>query len=301
VRRASGPVFMFCAPGLIFDGSEGVGSSFHLLRSRTHFQRFRGRRVLFSCFALPDLFSAVPTVSGPIFMFCGPRHVFGRAEGVGSYFHVLRSRTRFRRCGGRQVAFSCFASPYSFWAIPKASDPVFMLFAPGLVSAVPRTSAPVFMFCAPEIIFDGTDGVRSRFHFLRSRTRFRRCGGRRGPFYVLRSRTRFRRFRGRRVPFSCFAFPYSFLAIPRASGPLFMLCAPGFIFGSAEGVGFCFHDLRSRTRFRRHRGCRLPFPCFARPNSFSVVPTASGPVIMFSVPDTAVRRASGPVLMYCAP
>jgi hypothetical protein len=55
-----GPIFMFCAPGLVYGGTEGVGSRLHVLRSRTRFRRFRGRRVSFSSFALPESFSAVP-------------------------------------------------------------------------------------------------------------------------------------------------------------------------------------------------------------------------------------------------
>jgi hypothetical protein len=51
--------FLFCTPGLIFEGTEDVGSSFHVSRSRTHFQRYRGRQVPFSCVALLDLFCAV--------------------------------------------------------------------------------------------------------------------------------------------------------------------------------------------------------------------------------------------------
>jgi hypothetical protein len=54
--EAVGPVFMFCALGLIFGGTEGAGSSFHVLRSRARFGRYRGRCVPFSCFALPDSF-----------------------------------------------------------------------------------------------------------------------------------------------------------------------------------------------------------------------------------------------------
>jgi hypothetical protein len=44
---------MFCAPGIVFDGNEGVGSRFHVLRARTHFLWYRGRRVSFSCLARP--------------------------------------------------------------------------------------------------------------------------------------------------------------------------------------------------------------------------------------------------------
>jgi hypothetical protein len=205
---------MFCATGTIFDGTEDVGSRFHVLRSRIRFRRYRGRRVPFLCFVLPDSFSAVPRASGPVFICCAPRHVFDGVEGIGSLFHVLRSRTRFRRCRLRRVPSSCFALPDSF-------------------SAVLTASGPVFKFCALGPIFDGTEDVVSRFH-------------------VLRSRIRFRRYRGCRVPFSCLARPDSFSAVPRASGPVFMFCAPGLVFDGIVGVGSDFHVLHSRTRFRRY-------------------------------------------------
>jgi hypothetical protein len=38
VPRASGPAFIFYAPGLIFGVSKGVESSFHVLRSQTRFR-----------------------------------------------------------------------------------------------------------------------------------------------------------------------------------------------------------------------------------------------------------------------
>jgi hypothetical protein len=94
---ASGPVFMFGAPGRIFGGTEVVGSHFHVLRSMIRFRRYQGCRVPFTCFALPDPFSTVPTTWGPVFMFCAPGLIFGGIDGVGSRFHVLRSRTHFRR------------------------------------------------------------------------------------------------------------------------------------------------------------------------------------------------------------
>jgi hypothetical protein len=191
----------------------GVGSRFNVLRSRTHFRRFRGRRVPFSCFALPDSFSTVPTGSGPIFMFCAAGLIFGGTAGVGSRFDVLRARTRFRRYRGRRDPFSCFALPYSF-------------------SAVPRASGPFFMFCAHGLIFGGTAGVGSLFQ-------------------VLRFRTRFRPNRGCRIPFSSFVRSKSFLAVPRASCLVFMFCAPVIVFGGAECVGSCFYVLRSRNRYRR--------------------------------------------------
>jgi hypothetical protein len=163
VLRRSGPVFMFCAPGLIFGGAEDVGSRFHVLRSRTHFRRYRGRRDPFSSFALLDLFSTVPMASGPVFMFCAPGLIFGGTEGLRSRFHVLCSRNHFRRYRGPPVSFSCFALPESF-------------------SAVPRASGLVFMFCALGLVFDGTEGIRSRFHVFRSRTYFWGYRGRRVAF-----------------------------------------------------------------------------------------------------------------------
>jgi hypothetical protein len=53
--------------------------------------------VLFSCFALPDIFSAVSSASGPIFTLCTPGIIFGGHEGDMSLFHFLRARTRFLR------------------------------------------------------------------------------------------------------------------------------------------------------------------------------------------------------------
>jgi hypothetical protein len=172
----SSPVFIFCAPGLLLGGVE--------------------------------------CVLAPVFMFCASGLVFGGSEGVGSRFHVVRARTRFRRFRGCRVPFSSFASPDSF-------------------STVLRASGLVFMFCAPGLIFGDTDFVECRFH-------------------VLRYRTRFRRFRGRRVPFSCFASPDSFSAVLRASGLVFMFCAPGLVFDGAECVGFRFLVLLARTHFRRY-------------------------------------------------
>jgi hypothetical protein len=241
--------------------------------------------------------------------------------GVGSCFHVLRAQTHFRRYGRRRVPFSCFALSKSFSAVPRASGPVSMFCAPGLIfgglegvrslfhvlrartrfrryrvpfscfalpdsfSVVPRASAPVFMFCAPGLVSRGTEGVGSRFHVLRACTRFQHIEGVGSRFNVLRSRTRFRRYRGCPLPFSCFALPNSFLAVPRASALVFMFCATGHIFGGAEGIRSHFHVLRYRTYFWRCRGRRLLFSCFALPDSFSAVLWASAPVFMFCAPE----------------
>jgi hypothetical protein len=253
-QMASGVVFMFCAPELIFGGNEGAGSRFLVLRSRSHFPRYRGRRVPFSCFAHPNSFSVVHRASCPIFMFCAPGHVFGGTEGVESRFHVLRARThfhgyrgrwvpfscfalstRFRRFQVRRVPFSCFACPDSFSTVLKASAPVSFFARPDWFSMVLRVSGPVFMFCVPRLVFDVIEGVWCRFQVLLSRTCFRRC-------------------RVRRVTFSCFAHPDRFSAERIASGQVFF-CVLRLIFGGTEGAG-------------RYQGLRVQFSCFARPDSF---------------------------------
>jgi hypothetical protein len=151
-------------------------------------------------------------------MFGAPRLLSGGTEGVGSRFHVLRARTSFRRYRGRRVSFSCFALPESFPAVPRVSIPVFMFYAPGLISGVTEGVGSGFH------VFGVTEGVGSHFHILRSRTHFQRFGG-------------------CRFPFSCFAHPDSFPALPRASGPVFIFCAPRLVFGGTEGVGTRFHVL----------------------------------------------------------
>jgi hypothetical protein len=193
-------------------------SCFPLLDS---FSAVPKRRVLFSCFAVPESFSAAPRASGPIFRFCAHELVFSGTESDGSRFHILRSRTRFRRYRDRRVPFSCLAHPDKF-------------------SAVPRASGPVFMFHAPEHIFGGIVGVKSLFH-------------------VLRCRTHFRRYRGHRVPFSCFTLPYSFLAVRTTLRLAFMFCSLEYLFGGTEGVRSSFHVLRCGTHFSQYRGRRVPF------------------------------------------
>jgi hypothetical protein len=291
VLRASIPVFMFCAPRLIFGDSECVGSRFYVLRPRTHFWRQRGCRVPFSCYALPYSFSAVPSASAPVFMFCDPGvvfdgtegvrsrfrvfalgHVFGGAGGVGSCFQVLRVRPRFQRYRRHRVPFSCFTLPNMF-------------------SAVRRVLIPVFIFCAPGLVFNGSEGVGSSF-------------------LILRPYTRFRWYRGRRVIFSCFALLDSFSMVPWVSAPVFMFCATGHVFGGVEapvfifceaglvfsgpvGVGSRFNVLRARTHFWRYRRRRVSFSCFALPNTFSAVQRALSPVFMFCAPGHIFGGAEG--------
>jgi hypothetical protein len=290
VTRASDPVFKFCAFGLIFSGTKGVGSRFHVLRSLTHFRRCRGRPVPFSCFVLPDSFPTVLRASALFFQFSAPGLVFGGTEGTVSCFQVLSAWTHFRRYRGRRilyssfalyrgrrVPFSCFALPDTFSTVPRASGP-FSCFV-RLVSflVVQRLSGPVFKFCVPGVVFGSTAGIKSRY-------------------LVLRARTPFRRYRGRRLPFSCFVLPDSFSAVPRtsalgsfsavlrATAPIFIFCAPKLVFGGTEGVGSHFHVLHARIHFRRYRGRPVPFSCFALPNSFSKVPSASSTVFMFCAP-----------------
>jgi hypothetical protein len=132
VLMASVLVFMFYAPGLIFGGTEGIRSSFHVLRSRTHIGRYRGRQIQCSYFALSDSSSAVPTMPspvlmfctpgfistvpgalGPVFMFCASRLIFGGTDDAGSNFHILRSRTHFMR--NRGPTFHILRFRTQFW------------------------------------------------------------------------------------------------------------------------------------------------------------------------------------------
>jgi hypothetical protein len=78
-----------------------------------------------------------------------------------------------------------------------------------------------------------------------------------------------------------------------------MFCAPGHVFGGTEGDGSRFHVLRALTHFRRKRGCRVPFSCFALPESFPTVLRASGPVFKFCT--LGLIFGGTVVLMFCAP
>jgi hypothetical protein len=256
VPRAPILVLMFCVIGPVLGGTEGAESSFHLLRSQTRLGQYRGRQVLFSYFALPDPFRAVPKASVPVFMFCTPKFVFdgtedvgsrfvtvsratvpvfmfyapklfyGGTEYVGSNFHVLRSRTRFRRYQGHSVLFSCFALPDSFLTVSRASGPFLIFSLLDSFWAVRSASGFVFMFGVPRPVLGGTEGVMSNFD-------------------VLCSRTHFRWYRVRRFHFSCFALLDSFSVVSSASVPVFMFCAAGLVFSGTVGVGYCFHVLLS--------------------------------------------------------
>jgi hypothetical protein len=217
VRRVSGPVLMFCTPGLIFDGTEGVGSRFHILRAQTPFQRCVVCRVPISCLPRPFLFSAVPRALGPVLMFCSPRLVFGGTEGVRSRFNVLRVWTCFLWYRGCRVSLSYFTRSDSFAAVSSASG-------------------PYFMFCAPVLIFSSTEGIWSRFHVLLPGLIFGGTDGVGSCFNVLRARTHIRLYRQRPVRYSCYARPVLFSAVSRASGFFFMFCATGLVFGGTEGV-----------------------------------------------------------------
>jgi hypothetical protein len=150
-------------------------SRFHVLRSRTRFGRYCVHRVPFSCFALPDSFSAVPRTSGPVLMFCAPRLIFYGTEGAESRFHVLLSRTHFWRYRGRLVPFSSFALPDLFSTVLRATSPVFIFVLSDSLRAILTTLGPIFLFCAPGLVLGGTEGTVSRFNVLRSRTHFGRC------------------------------------------------------------------------------------------------------------------------------
>jgi hypothetical protein len=165
---------MFCVPVLVFGGTEGVGSRFHVLHPCIYFRRFRGCRVSFSRFASLYSFSTVARASSPVFKFCYPGHIFAGMDGVASLFHVLHFRTHFHLFRGCRVPFSCFASPHIVFCGTDGGRSRFrVLRSLTCFRIVQRASGLVFMFCAPELVFIGSEGVWSHFPALRSRTRFR--------------------------------------------------------------------------------------------------------------------------------
>jgi hypothetical protein len=125
VQSASGPIFLFCATRLVFGSIEGVESSFHVLQSRTHFRRFLGCRVQFSCFKQPDSFLATPRASGQVLMFCAFEPFFDGTESARSSFHGLRSQTYFGRYRGQRVQFSFFALPGLVLAVSEGAGSIF--------------------------------------------------------------------------------------------------------------------------------------------------------------------------------
>jgi hypothetical protein len=179
VPWAKGPVFMFYALGIVLGDIEGVSCSFHVLRSSTRFWLYRGHRVQFLGFVIPNSFSAVPRASGLVFMFCTLRLILGGTEGAGLSFHGLRSRNHFRRLRGRLDQFSFFLLPNSFSAVSRASGLVFKFCSTGLIFvdtegvwvqflcfalpdsflAILRAPSMVFMFCTPELALRGAVGV----------------------------------------------------------------------------------------------------------------------------------------------
>jgi hypothetical protein len=280
VPRESCLVFMFCARGFIFGGTKGVGSLFHALLSRTHFRRYRERRVPFSIFFTLGL------------IFCG-------TEGIGSRFHVFFSRTRFQRCRMRQVPFSCFALPNSFFGDSEGVGSHFhVLCCQTRFRRCRLRQVPFSCFARSDPFSAISRGIGSHFHVLCSQIHFRRCRVRRVPFSCFAHPTPFWRYQGRRVRILMFCAPglifevtegvgsrfhllraESFSTVPRASGPVFMFCPPKRV-----GVGSCFHVFCARTRFLRYRGHQVLFSCFVLPNSFSAVPNASGPVFISCPP-----------------
>jgi hypothetical protein len=248
---------MFCALRVVLGDTEGVRSSFTVLRTRASFGRYRGLSVQCSYFALLYSFSAVPMASGPIFIFRAPDLDFSGTEGVGFSFHVFCSRDRFGRYRWCRVSFLCFPHPDSFSMLVRASGSVFIFSLPDTFWAVPRASDLVFLFCALGLIFGGTEGVGPHFHvcvpglilggtrapcpvfmFYAPEFFFAGIEGVGSSSHVLRFRTRLRRYRRRLVQFSCFALSDLFWAVP---SPVFMFCALRLIFGGTDGVRSHFH------------------------------------------------------------
>jgi hypothetical protein len=149
-----------------------------------------------------------------------------------------------------------------FLVVQRALSPIIMYYAPCPFSLVLMSSGLIFMFCAPEPIFSGTEGVGSILHVLWTSGRvclicatepvFDGTEDVGSSFHVLRSRTHFRRYRKCQFQFSYFAPPDERSEVSRSSGPVFMYCAPGPMFGDSERISSSFHLLCSRTHFRRY-------------------------------------------------
>jgi hypothetical protein len=107
----SAPVFMFCVPGLVFNGTVVVGYHFLVLRAQTSIRQFRGLRVPFSVIVHTYSFSTVPRASGPVFMFCVPGLFSAVSKASSSVFMSCAPRLIFDGYQGRRVPFSCFAIP----------------------------------------------------------------------------------------------------------------------------------------------------------------------------------------------
>jgi hypothetical protein len=228
--------------------------------------------------------------------------------------------------------FSCFAHLISFSAVPRASGPVFIFCAQTrflqyrarLVllscfalrysfSMVPTASVPVFLFCAPGLVSGDTEGIRSCFSGFTLHDSFSAVPRASLPVFT---------FCASGLVFGFRVSGLVFTFCPWALGPVFMFSTPGLVFSGIEGVGSRFHDLRTRSHFRRIRGCPLPFSCFPLSDTFSVVPGWRWvlfscfarqtrfrryrgrriPFSYFAHPDlfSAVPRASGPDFIFCA-
>jgi hypothetical protein len=147
---ASGQLFNFCAPGLVFDGIDGVRSTFHVLRFLTRFR----------------------WAWGTLFMFCAPEIIFGGTEGAEHAFHVLRYR-------GSWSHFSLFWLSHSFSVVPGSLGPLFIFCDFGLIFRRYEGHWTQFSCFALSYSFSrGTEGIGSTFYILRSQTNFRRYRGR---------------------------------------------------------------------------------------------------------------------------
>jgi hypothetical protein len=126
VPRVSGVVFKFCTLGPILGGTEGGLVQFLCFALQDSYSKIPRVSGPVSYFALPDSFLAVPRASGAesslyftllgsfsmipwasgsVLMCCAPELVSDGIEGVGTRFHVLRSRARFGRNRGQRVQF----------------------------------------------------------------------------------------------------------------------------------------------------------------------------------------------------
>jgi hypothetical protein len=161
VPRASSKVFKFQAPGLISSGTESVRFNFQILSAWTHFRRYKGRRVQFPSFVLPDSFLVIPRMLGPVFKFHAPELIFGGIESVKSSFQVRAPKLIFGSTEGVGSSFQVSHSRTYFKFTLQES-----------LSAIQKASGPVFKFGIVELIFGGINGAKSNFQFSCSKTHF---------------------------------------------------------------------------------------------------------------------------------
>jgi hypothetical protein len=103
-------------------------------------------------------------------------------------------------------------------------------------------------------------------------------------------------------PVLIFCVPVLILCGTEGVGSVFMFCAPGLLLGGTKGVRSTIHVLRTRTYFRRYRGCVVQYSFFALPDTFLAKLRVRGPIFMFCVLRFILGGPMGVIsgIMFCA-